>query len=156
MTKWMTRVARVLAGLFTMFCMIFVVGNGYSSMKYIYGDVPSANVWVMNLESMERTVIWSILAVVSGLFALRGRFFLERAGSITKWSARAYAGLLMVVCAILFATYARWMIRAGASSWMREPGGAARTVVSFALAVVSGLFALSGHILPGRQSARQG
>lgn len=156
MTKWITRVARVLAGLFTIFCLIFVVGNGYSSMTYTYGDVPAANAWMVQPESVERTVIWSILAVVSGLFAIRGRFFLKRAGSITKWSARAFAGLVMVVCAILFATYAQWMIRAGASSWMRYPWGAGRTVVWFALAVVSGLFALSGHILPGRQSARQG
>jgi hypothetical protein len=72
MMKW---IARALAGLFTVFCAIIASGNALSMARFMPGDVPEAGGWMILPESVVRAGVFLILALVSGLYAIRGHLF---------------------------------------------------------------------------------
>ncbi len=135
-------IARVLAGLLMVFCTFIASGNLYSSATYQYftdGVTPGGS-WSIQPASIEHGVLFAVLALVTGLFAIRGRWMLH--------VARVVAVFLMLLCALLAAMYVQSVVvgwRALGVLYPQATGGALMWCLA---AIMAGLFAVRGRILP--------
>jgi len=135
----MRSIARFVAGLFMVFCAIIASGNAYSTFQPSWGN-DGVRYWAILPDLAEHGVVFAILAIVAGLFAIRGRWMTH--------VARVVAVLLMVVCAMLAGMHVQSMVVGWTALGVLYPQAIERAVMWCAVAIVSGLFAVRGRILP--------
>jgi hypothetical protein len=137
--KW---IARIVAGLFMVFCAVIASGNLYSSATYHYNTdgVTPGGAWSIQPASIEHGLVFTVLAIVTGLFAIRGRWMLH--------VARVVAVFLVLLCALLAAISVQSVVvgwRVVGEVYPQAAGGA---LMWCAAAIMTGLFAVRGRILP--------